>query len=109
MNGLIERFDLYKGKLEDAAASGQGVPVASVTARPVAGAGEYRLHGGQLHGRRHPQRAGADQRLSQDRDAIGGPGDTMVLPDAPATIFEGEAEMAVVIGKRRATSRPPTR
>ena len=24
----------------------------------------------------------------------------MVLPDVPATIFEGEAEMAVVIGKR---------
>jgi 2-keto-4-pentenoate hydratase/2-oxohepta-3-ene-1,7-dioic acid hydratase in catechol pathway len=24
----------------------------------------------------------------------------MVLPDVPATMFEGEAEMAVVIGKR---------
>ena len=32
--------------------------------------------------------------------AIIGNGDTMVLPDAPATIFEGEAEMAVIIGKR---------
>ena len=32
--------------------------------------------------------------------AIIGPDDTMVLPDVPATIFEGEAEMAVVIGKR---------
>jgi 2-keto-4-pentenoate hydratase/2-oxohepta-3-ene-1,7-dioic acid hydratase in catechol pathway len=32
--------------------------------------------------------------------AIIGPGDTMVLPDVPATIFEGEAEMAVAIGKR---------
>ena len=31
--------------------------------------------------------------------AIIGPGDTMVLPDVPATIFEGEAELAVVIGK----------
>jgi 2-keto-4-pentenoate hydratase/2-oxohepta-3-ene-1,7-dioic acid hydratase in catechol pathway len=29
-----------------------------------------------------------------------GPGDTMVLPDMPATIFEGEAEVALVIGKR---------
>ncbi|MCH8116115.1 MAG: fumarylacetoacetate hydrolase family protein, partial [Chloroflexi bacterium] len=27
------------------------------------------------------------------------PGDTMVLPDVPATIFEGEAELAIVIGK----------
>ena len=32
--------------------------------------------------------------------AIIGPGDAMVLPDVPASIFEGEAEMAVVIGKR---------
>ncbi len=32
--------------------------------------------------------------------AIIGPGEFMVLPDAPAEIFEGEAEMAVVIGKQ---------
>ena len=32
--------------------------------------------------------------------AIIGDGDTMVLPDVPAPIFEGEAEMAVVIGKK---------
>jgi len=32
--------------------------------------------------------------------AIIGDGDSMILPDVPATIFEGEAEMAVVIGKR---------
>lgn len=32
--------------------------------------------------------------------AVIGPGDTMVLPDIPATAFEGEAELAVVIGKR---------
>ena len=31
--------------------------------------------------------------------AIIGPEDTMVLPDAPAKIFEGEAELALVIGK----------
>ena len=29
-----------------------------------------------------------------------GPGDTMVLPDIPAIVFEAEAEMALVIGKR---------
>src|SRR4029079_569529 len=32
--------------------------------------------------------------------AVIGNGDTMVLPDAPATIFEGEAELAAIIGKR---------
>jgi 2-keto-4-pentenoate hydratase/2-oxohepta-3-ene-1,7-dioic acid hydratase in catechol pathway len=29
-----------------------------------------------------------------------GHGDTMVLPDVPATVFEGEAEVAIIIGKR---------
>jgi 2-keto-4-pentenoate hydratase/2-oxohepta-3-ene-1,7-dioic acid hydratase in catechol pathway len=35
-----------------------------------------------------------------------GDGDTMVLPDVPATIFEGEAEMALVIGKRASNVSP---
>ena len=38
-------------------------------------------------------------------NSIIGPGDTMVLPDVPATIFEGEAEMAIVIGKRACNVR----
>ena len=32
--------------------------------------------------------------------AIIGNGDTMILPDVPATIFEGEAELGLIIGKR---------
>src|SRR6185312_1283597 len=32
--------------------------------------------------------------------AIIGPNDTMVLADVPASVFEGEAELALVIGKR---------
>jgi hypothetical protein len=31
---------------------------------------------------------------------LGGHGDTMVLPDVAASVFEGEAEIALVIGKR---------
>jgi 2-keto-4-pentenoate hydratase/2-oxohepta-3-ene-1,7-dioic acid hydratase in catechol pathway len=37
--------------------------------------------------------------------AVIGHGDTMVLPDVPATIFEGEAEIALVIGKRATNVR----
>ena len=29
-----------------------------------------------------------------------GPGETMVLPDAPATVFEAEAELCVIVGRR---------
>ena len=61
---------------------------------------QHRLHGGQLHGGRHAQGAGSHQRLPQvARCDHAANGDTMVLPDVPATHFEGEAELAVVIGK----------
>ena len=34
INGLIARFDQYRGRIEDAAASGQGVALSSVRVRP---------------------------------------------------------------------------
>ena len=101
INGLIERFPQYKGHLEAAAASGQGVPVASVKIRPPlpkptnidAMAVNYMEDGT----RKEPAPINA---FHKSPSAIIGPGDTMVLPDVPATIFEGEAELAVVIGKK---------
>jgi len=100
MNGLIERFDDYRGRLEDAAA-GTGVALASVRIRPpVPGpttidcmAVNYMEDGT----RAEPAPINA---FHKSPGAIIGDGDTMVLPDVPATIFEGEAEMALVIGKR---------
>ena len=101
MNGLIARFDQYRGRLEDAAASGKGVPLSSVRVRPPLPkpdnidcmAVNYMEDGT----RSAPAPINAFQKTA---NAICGPGDTMVLPDAPATIFEGEAELALVIGKR---------
>src|SRR5215468_1020051 len=101
MNGLIARFGQYRGRLEDAAASAQGVPLSSVRVRPPlpkpanidAMAVNYMEDGT----RSAPAPINA---FHKSPSAICGPGDTMVLPDVPATIFEGEAELAVVIGKR---------
>ena len=101
INGLIARFDQYRGRLEDAAASAQGVPLSSVRVRPPlpkptnidAMAVNYMEDGT----RSAPAPINA---FHKSPGAICGPGDTMVLPDVPATIFEGEAELAVVIGKR---------
>ena len=101
INGLIARFDQYRGRLEDAAASTQGVPLSSVRIRPPlpkptnidAMAVNYMEDGT----RKEPAPINA---FHKSPGAICGPGDTMVLPDVPATIFEGEAELAVVIGKR---------
>jgi 2-keto-4-pentenoate hydratase/2-oxohepta-3-ene-1,7-dioic acid hydratase in catechol pathway len=99
MNGLIERFDDYRGKLEDAE-SGSGVALSGVRLRPpVPGpttidcmAVNYMEDGT----RDAPAPINA---FHKSPGAIIGPGDTMILPDVAASVFEGEAELAVVIGK----------
>jgi 2-keto-4-pentenoate hydratase/2-oxohepta-3-ene-1,7-dioic acid hydratase in catechol pathway len=101
MNGLIERFADYRGRLDDAAKSGTGIPLAKVKLRPplpkpgnIACMAVNYMEDGT---RSEPAPINAFHKAST---AIIGPGDTMVLPDVPASIFEGEAEIAVVIGKR---------
>ncbi len=99
--GLIERFGDYRKKLEDAVAKGTGVPVKSVRIRPPLPrphnidcmAVNYMEDGT----RAEPAPINA---FHKSPSGVIGDGDTMVLPDIPATIFEGEAEMALVIGKR---------
>jgi 2-keto-4-pentenoate hydratase/2-oxohepta-3-ene-1,7-dioic acid hydratase in catechol pathway len=106
LSGLIARFGEYRGRVEEAAGKGQGVPVGQVRVRPpvprpvniVAMAVNYMEDGT----RSEPAPINA---FHKSPTAIIGPGDTMVLPDVPATIFEGEAEMAVIIGKRASNVR----
>jgi 2-keto-4-pentenoate hydratase/2-oxohepta-3-ene-1,7-dioic acid hydratase in catechol pathway len=101
ISGLIERFAEYKGRLEDVVARERGVPVGQVRIRPplpkpyniVAMAVNYMEDGT----RAEPAPINA---FHKSPNAVIGDGDTMVLPDVPATIFEGEAEVALVIGKR---------
>jgi 2-keto-4-pentenoate hydratase/2-oxohepta-3-ene-1,7-dioic acid hydratase in catechol pathway len=101
ISGLIARFGDYKAKLQEAASKGQGVPVNKVRLRPplpkptniVAMAVNYMEDGT----RTEPAPINA---FHKSPSSIIGQGETMVLPDVPATIFEGEAEMAVIIGKR---------
>jgi len=101
ISGLIERFAAYRKPLEEAAARGRGVPVSQVTIRPplprphniVAMAVNYMEDGT----RAEPAPINA---FHKSPSAVIGDGDTMVLPDVPATIFEGEAEVALVIGTR---------
>jgi 2-keto-4-pentenoate hydratase/2-oxohepta-3-ene-1,7-dioic acid hydratase in catechol pathway len=101
IGGLIARFDDYRERLENAAAAGQGTPVADVRIRPPLPspiniecmAVNYMEDGT----RDAPAPINA---FHKSPSAVIGNGDTMVLPDVPATIFEGEAELALVIGKR---------
>jgi len=101
MNGLIERFDDYRVRLEAAAAAGPGIPLADVRIRPPlprpgnidAMAVNY-MEDGTLA---EPAPINAFHKAS---NTVIGDGDSMVLTDIPAGIFEGEAELGLVIGKR---------
>jgi 2-keto-4-pentenoate hydratase/2-oxohepta-3-ene-1,7-dioic acid hydratase in catechol pathway len=103
ITGLIAHFSDYRGKLEQASANGGGIPVAKVKIRPPLPkpgnidcmAVNY-MEDGTLP---EPPPINCFHKAAT---AIIGPEDTMVLPDVPATIFEGEAELALVIGKRAA-------
>ena len=98
---LIAAWDSYKAKVEKAAADGKGVALSGVKLRaPVPRPGgidcmavNY-MEDGTL-----PEKP-AINAFHKAATAVIGPGDTMVLPDAPASIFEGEAEVALIIGKR---------
>src|SRR5213592_4940130 len=101
VRGVIERWAEFRPKLEAAAAQERGVPLDRVKIRPplpkptnvVCMAVNYMEDGT----RSEPAPINA---FLKSPSAIIGNGDTMVLPDVPATIFEGEAELALVIGKR---------
>jgi 2-keto-4-pentenoate hydratase/2-oxohepta-3-ene-1,7-dioic acid hydratase in catechol pathway len=99
--GVIERFPELHGPLQQAAARGQARPADSVRIRPplphptniICMAVNYMEDGT----RSEPAPINA---FMKSPSAVIGHGDTMVLPDVPATIFEGEAEVALVIGRR---------
>ena len=98
---VIEGFSQHQSALQHAVDSGQGKPLNQVRLRSplpkppniICMAVNYMEDGT----RDEPAPINAFQK--SPNVAIGD-GDTMVLPDIPATIFEGEAEIALVIGKR---------
>lgn len=109
INGLIADFGAHRATLEAALTNKPGRPLSEVTLRPPLPrpraidcmAVNYMEDGT----RAAPAPING---FHKSPSAVIGPGDTMVLPDVPATIFEGEAEIAVVIG-RRVTAVPVER
>ncbi|MBO0693564.1 MAG: fumarylacetoacetate hydrolase family protein [Acidimicrobiaceae bacterium] len=106
IRAVIERWSEFGPLLEEAVALSEGVPLSSVNIRPplpspqniICMAVNY-MENGTLPA---PPPINA---FHKSPNAVIGDGETMRLPDVPATIFEGEAELAVVIGKR-ATNVP---
>ena len=98
---LIENFSQHRASLQHAADGALGTPLNQVRLRSplpkppniICMAVNYMEDGT----RDEPAPINAFQKSP---NAVIGDGDTMVLPDIPASIFEGEAEIALVIGKR---------
>ncbi len=101
ISGLVAHFADYRARLEAAAARDKAVPLRGVRIRPPLPkpgnidcmALNYQEDG--WRGEPPPINA-----FHKTPNCIIGNDDTMMLPDVPATVFEGEAEIAVVIGKR---------
>ena len=106
MSGLISDFDRYRGALEQLASSGQRIPAADVRLRAplprpprlVCMAVNYLEHDDQVE----PAPINA---FNKSSGSVIGNGDTIVLPSAPGTVFEHEAELGIVIGKRASAIR----
>lgn len=100
MSGLIARWADCRGAIDQAVAAGAGTPVSQVTIHPPLPkpvnidcmAVNYMEDGT----RTEPAPINA---FHKSPGCIIGHGATMVLPDMPASVFEGEAELALVIGK----------
>ncbi len=98
--GLAQRFAEYRPKIEQSVSERPGVLLSSVRIRPPVPrpgnidcmAVNYMEDGT----RAEPAPINA---FHKSPSAIIGDGDTMLLPDVPATIFEGEAEIALVVAK----------
>ena len=100
INGVINGWSTYRGKLEAAVEAAEGVPLSSVRLRPPLPkstnidcmAVNYMEDGT----RDAPAQINS---FYKTPFAIIGEGDDMILPDVPASIFEGEAELALVMSK----------
>jgi 2-keto-4-pentenoate hydratase/2-oxohepta-3-ene-1,7-dioic acid hydratase in catechol pathway len=101
INALIEHFADWRGKLDAAASAGKPTPLANVKLRaPLPKPGNIACMAVNYMEDGTRSAPAPLNAFHKAPSSIIGPGETMVLPDVPATIFEGEAEIAVVIGKR---------
>jgi 2-keto-4-pentenoate hydratase/2-oxohepta-3-ene-1,7-dioic acid hydratase in catechol pathway len=100
LRGVIESWSTVRPAIETAVEAREGVALDAVRVRPpapqptniVCMAVNYME--GRAPGDRPPKNA-----FHKSPGSVIGDGDTMILPDVPATIFEGEAELALIIGR----------
>jgi 2-keto-4-pentenoate hydratase/2-oxohepta-3-ene-1,7-dioic acid hydratase in catechol pathway len=98
---LINKFDSLRSALQDALSNDKTIPMSQVRLRaPVPRPGKV------LCGRRNFKEGvpldppGPLRTFFKSPDAVIGPGETVILPAFRATVFNHEAELALVIGKQ---------
>lgn len=97
---VIEQWPRYRDRLREAADRTAGVPLSSVRIRPPLPR-PVNIDCMARNYLEDPDRTPSPiNAFLKTPNSIIGHEDTMVLPDVAATCFEGEAELAVVIGKR---------
>jgi 2-keto-4-pentenoate hydratase/2-oxohepta-3-ene-1,7-dioic acid hydratase in catechol pathway len=99
INGLIADFPAWRGKLEAATAPTVALAGAKLRA-PLPKPGQIDCMAVNYMENGTLPAVPAINGFHKSPSAVIGMDETMVLPDAPATIFEGEAELGLVIGKR---------
>ena len=98
---VIENFKNYRDEFQQVIDNNPGQPVSQVAIRPPLPkpANIDCMAVNYMENRTLTEKPPFNA-FQKSPGSIIGNGDTMILPDVPATIFEGEAELGVVIGKR---------
>lgn len=97
MEGIIDNFEALHSKLEHLAISGHAVPLSSVRLRaPLPRPSKMLCCIGNYweHAERDPRPLNM---FLKSPEAVIGPGDTVMLPNFPASVFHHEAELGIVI------------
>jgi 2-keto-4-pentenoate hydratase/2-oxohepta-3-ene-1,7-dioic acid hydratase in catechol pathway len=101
LNQVIEGWPSYAGTLQNIVDQSAGVPLSSVRLRsPVPKPGNIVCMAVNYMEDGTRDAPAPINAFLKNSNCVIGNGDTMVLPDVPASIFEGEAELALVISKR---------
>jgi len=100
MNQVIADWGTYRGLIEAELTHGRAIPLQQVRVRPplprptnIDCMARNYMENGTL-----PERPPINA-FTKTPNSVIGQGDTMILPDVAATVFEAEPELAVVIGR----------
>lgn len=99
--GVIEQFDSLRPEIEAAVAGARAIPLADVRVRaPLPRARQIDCMATNYMEDGTLEKPFPINAFHKSPHAVIGHGEEMVLGDVPAICFEGEAELAIVIGKR---------